>query len=49
MKLSFKSMVVISIMFIVGIFLLFSTIKSNQESVKKQIEETKVYNLNFDE
>ena len=45
MKLSLKSLIIISFMFIVGLFFLFNITKSTQETVKKQVEKQKVYNI----
>ncbi len=45
MKLSFKSIALISAIFIIGLFLLFSMVKSSQESMKKKFDGESIYKL----
>ncbi len=46
MRLSKKSLVLVSAMFILGLFMLFSLIQSRVTEVKKSIEAHNIYNLN---
>ena len=46
MRLSKKSLVLVSAMFILGLFMLFSLIQSRVTEVKKSIETHNIYNLN---